>query len=190
MEKLGTLSKFQSEQCKDIDWDEMISFLSSDAAKVEGTRSWLWQTCTEVGFYQTCEMNSTCPFGRGYHQLDADLEICEKAFGIDRELVADNVKETLTYYGGWNMEGSRILSVNGDVDPWSAQSMNVGGKKNSIDLPTYWSKGASHHFWTHQVFESDGKAINDTRDFIHRWVISLLYKKNDGSDVDEFTSIS
>lgn len=169
----------------------MISYLSSDAAKEEGNRSWLWQTCTEMGFYQTCELNSSCPFGRGYHQLDADLEICERAFGIDRQLVPYNVQETLTYYGGWDMEGSRILSVNGDVDPWSAQSMNIGGKVNSTDLPTYWSVNASHHFWTHEVKQSDGEGIFQTREMIHDWVIGLLFHSGDENDnvVDDITSI-
>ncbi len=189
---MATISQSQSDnKCKDIDWDDMINFVSSNEAKAGGIRSWLWQTCTEMGFYQTCELNSTCPFGRGYHELDADLDICEKAFGIDKYLVPINVRETLTYYGGWDMKGTRILSVNGDVDPWSAQSMNVGGPKNSTDLPTYWSVGASHHFWTHQMKASDDKGINATRKFIHDWVINLLQIKDvDDSMNKETTSTS
>ena len=191
MEKLASISS--SSKCTDIDWDKTISFLSSDAAKEEGTRSWLWQTCTEMGFYQTCMINSTCPYGRGYHTSEQDLEICEKAFGVDPKLVPDNVKETLRYYSGWDMKGSRILSVNGDIDPWSSMSLNVGGKQNSTDLPTYWSMGASHHFWTHKVKDSDGEGVNETRKFIHDWVIDLLYDNKNGNNIvvdeDEHSSI-
>jgi serine protease 16 len=211
MEKLAELSKAefqmksksetkseleQNEECTDIDWEGMISFLSSDAAKVEGTRSWLWQTCTEVGFYQTCHKDSSCPYGRGYHELDRDFEICEKAFGISKELVIQNVNDTLAYYGGWDMEASRILSVNGDVDPWSALSMNSGGKhSNSTDLPTYWSNGASHHFWTHAVKDSDGDGIVATRQMIYNWVINILYpdldvKNANGDESYSYTSMS
>ncbi len=189
MEKLAEMSKKVSDECVDIDWEKMISFLSSDAAEVDGTRSWLWQTCTEMGFYQTCELNSTCPYGKGFHTVDQDLEICERAFGIDAELVPKNVEDTLIDYGGWHMGGSRILSVNGDIDPWSALSMNEGGA-NSTDMPTYWSLGASHHFWTHEVKESDGDIIKATREMIHKWVIDVSYSKSDGEQVVDYTSTS
>ena len=184
-------------QYTDINWENMISFLSSDEAKIDGTRSWLWQTCTEMGFYQTCNTNSSCPYGKGYHTLERDFEICERSFGIDANLVPQNVKDTLIYYGGWDMEGSRILSVNGDIDPWSALSMNKGdrGSSSSSELPTYWSVGASHHFWTHEVKDSDGEGISKTREMIYDWVMNLdvdLADSNSGfrEDSGVYTSTS
>ena len=30
-----------------------------------------------------------------------------------------NVQQSLQHYGGWNMDTWHIVSVNGDVDPWS-----------------------------------------------------------------------
>jgi len=112
-------------------------------------------------------------------------------FGLSAEEVARNVEDTLDTYGGWDMEGTRILSVNGDIDPWSALSMNVKSdddwrwsSSSSYDdgegydrrtaLPTYWSKGASHHFWTHEVKSSDGIDIMQTRENIYSWVIDLI----------------
>ena len=185
METLAHLSRRQqhpSLSCKDISWAKAISFLSSTDSKVEGIRSWLWQTCTEFGFYQTCYEKS-CPFGNGYHTLDMDFEICKEAFGIEEEWVRQNVADTLNYYGGWDLKGSRILSVNGDIDPWSALSINEAGKE-SHDLPTYWSEGASHHFWTHEILDTDDQKIVETRHFIYKWVKGILLseklpKKND-----------
>ena len=179
---MAKLQRDSSEQCVDINWNNMIEFLSSDAAKKDGTRSWLWQTCTEMGFYQTCTTDSLCPYGKGFHTVDQDLEMCERAFGISREFVPRNVEETLTYYGGWDMQGNRILSVNGDVDPWSALSMNIGGNANSTDLPTYWSLGSSHHFWTHQSTETDDQKVAAAREMIHSWVINLLYNDDDNTE--------
>ena len=171
LSKLST--NLQSGECKDISWEGMISYLVSPDAIEGGLRSWLWQTCTEVGFYQTCEHNSTCPFARGYHTLDADLEICERAFGIDAELVKQNVEDTLNYYGGWDIESSRILSVNGDIDPWSAMSYSNSGRKDA-GLPSYWSLGSSHHFWTHEISRDDGLEVMTTREAIYSWVTSIL----------------
>jgi len=103
--------------------------------------------------------------------------------------VGRNVEDTLDTYGGWEMEGTRILSVNGDIDPWSALSLNVkadrdrrngrgsGGGRGyygPVALPTYWSRGASHHFWTHDSRKSDGIGIMQTRETIYSWVIDLI----------------
>jgi hypothetical protein len=174
IEALAKLSRYQTkDSCKDISWEGMIEFLSSDKSMVDGTRSWLYQTCTEVGFYQTCHTNSSCPFGRGFHDLDADLEICQRAFGIEPNEVADNVQATLEYYGGWNIQTNRVLSINGDVDPWSDLSYSNSGRK-SDGLDSYWSVGASHHYWTHEVKATDGFTIMRTREYIYNWVMQQL----------------
>jgi len=179
LETLAKLSKQQSPGCKNIDWSQMITYLSSDQAKANGDCSWLWQTCTEMGFYQTCHLNSTCPYGKGYHSVDLDLEICKRVFGIDADRVARNVQDTLDYYGGWDMKATRILSVNGKVDPWSALSLNVKkdshtGDHDQTALPTLWSNEASHHFWTHKILKSDGVGIMQTRESIFGWIIDLM----------------
>jgi len=177
MNVLGKLSKkMSSGECKDISWEAMISFLSSPEAIAEGTRSWLWQTCTEVGFYQTCEVGSACPYGKGFHNIDADMEICERAFGINESLVRENVNDTLNYYGGWSIQGSKILATNGDIDPWSAMSYSNSGRHESDgnELDSYWSIGASHHFWTHEMKDTDGLGVMATRSFIYNWVLSVL----------------
>lgn len=183
-------NEMESGECKDISWEDMISFVSSpEKGKAGGERSWLWQTCTEVGFYQTCETNSTCPFARGYHTLDADFEICQRAFGIDEDFVKENVEDTLTYYGGWDISSSQILSVNGDIDPWSAMSYSNSGKKNKY-LPSIWSNHSSHHFWTHEVKESDSSAVMETREIIYHWLTGILYHDKHEEEKQNPTSVA
>lgn len=160
-------------------------------------RSWLYQTCTEFGFYQTCPLsNADCPYAKGYHEVDRDLELCQKVFGIPPDDVRSLVQSTLDYYGGWNltpsaeamMEGDdtsssasgphllgsedeqrRILFVNGDVDPWS--ELAVSEKQDDAVRSVL---GASHHFWTHSIKESDGDAVVDAREEIYQVVSSWL----------------
>jgi len=178
---LASLSNAQllqsSTTCKNIDWYEMLEFLSSPEAQTQGIRSWLWQTCTEVGFFQTCPSNSTCPFGRGLHEIQQDLDICRIAFGIPDDLVRQNVDETLAYYGGWFLQGTNILSVNGDVDPWSTKSARTeckGIKNCTSNSPSIWVAGASHHFWTHPSKSTDAPSILHARELVHSWVTDLL----------------
>ncbi|CAM9582188.1 unnamed protein product, partial [Discosporangium mesarthrocarpum] len=63
-------------------------------------RAWLYQTCTEFGFYQTCEVGTRCPFTQGLHTLDKDLQLCQDAFGILPDQVKGQVQLTNLYYGG------------------------------------------------------------------------------------------
>ena len=180
-EALAAIAKVQrnggdnidNDTCVEVDWEQTIAYLSSDEAMEEGTRSWLWQTCTEFGFYQTCEIDSECPYGKGHHKLLMDLEICARAFGVEMDSVWRSVEQSNEQYGGWNIDSSRILFVNGEVDPWSMLSVDLDHGR-SAELPTIWVEGASHHFWTHEVSESDGKNIVEARKAIYGQMIEWL----------------
>lgn len=107
-------------ECLTVDWQGTLDYLKDpEKAKRGGLRSWEWQTCTEFGFYQTCEEDSGCPYGKGYHTLQQDFQVCDVAFGISEEEVRESIEQTKEYYGANKLleGGSRILSVNGNVDP-------------------------------------------------------------------------
>mmetsp|Transcript_8248 Transcript_8248/g.18591 ORF Transcript_8248/g.18591 Transcript_8248/m.18591 type:complete len:596 (-) Transcript_8248:134-1921(-) len=159
-------------ECSDMSWDQTLEFLANPIqAQAGGLRSWLWQTCTEFGFYQTCHVNSTCPFGQGWHTLKEDYEICERAFGVAPAQVRRAIQETLGYYGGRNLAATRILSVNGDVDPWSELALR---HSHGRSLPTLVVAGASHHFWTHASKSSDEAPVVAARQVIHQTVMNWL----------------
>lgn len=167
--------------CLDIDWQASLNYLSDPIlGQPGGMRSWMWQTCTEVGFYQTCERNSTCPYARGWHLLSQDLDICETAFDVTPQQVAKNVQDTNEYYGGWNFQATRVLSVTGSIDPWSEMALRKTHSKAS--LPIYYVPGASHHYWTHPVKETDGKEIQQAREIIFTTLRGWI-KEMDEEDV-------
>ncbi|XP_068174162.1 thymus-specific serine protease [Antennarius striatus] len=84
-------------------------------------RQWIYQTCTEFGFYQTCE-DTTCPFSRRL-TLQVQTEICSTLFGISQHSLQGRVAFTNTYYGGDDPPPHRVLYVNGGVDPWRELSV-------------------------------------------------------------------
>lgn len=176
--------------CQYVEWSEYLDYYSNPTPLNANDRSWIYQTCTEFGFYQTCPHESDCPYAKGYHTVDRDLELCQKTFDIDPNDVPKSIQSTLEYYGGWNLTPSleamgsipssgphlygsqdeqRILFVNGDVDPWSELAMS------KVQNPKVRSvTGASHHFWTHKVQESDGEAVVEAREGIYETVSSWL----------------
>ncbi|CAN0443228.1 unnamed protein product, partial [Laminaria digitata] len=114
-------------------------------------RAWLYQTCTEFGFYQasrllsdTCEVGTRCPFTKGLHTLDVDLQMCREAFGITPDQIQEQVRLTNLYYGGDRPRGSRVIFPNGAIDPWHA----LGVLKTPMPaLPAIYVQGESYHSW-------------------------------------------
>ncbi|XP_017522339.3 thymus-specific serine protease [Manis javanica] len=104
-----------------------------------GDRQWLYQTCTEFGFYVTCE-GPRCPFSQ-LPALPSHLELCEQVFGLSASSIAQAVAQTNSYYGGQTLGATQVLFVNGDIDPWHVLSVTqaLGPLKSALLIP-----GASH----------------------------------------------
>jgi thymus-specific serine protease len=178
MQALAAVSRQQNQgQCITLDWNATLDYIFNPRTGQDGgLRSWLWQTCTEFGFYQTCEKDSLCPFGRGYHGLDMDVQICQDCFGISGTDVAKNVEASHAFYGGYDIGVSRVLSVNGDVDPWAVLALTT--EDGLPELPTHWVYGASHHYWTHPVQPWDDQEVQDARALIYLKVMEWLEEVN------------
>ncbi len=147
----------------------------ADTSLDAGTgRVWLWQTCTEFGFYQTCDLDSRCPFTSAPHlnSLAASLDYCTMAFGDAITAgVPPAVAATNEGYGGLTPGSTRVLYVNGDIDPWSAASI---ASAPGADAPVLWVSGASHHAWTHPPRESDTAEVVAARRAIFAQVTAWL----------------
>ncbi|CAJ0584993.1 unnamed protein product, partial [Mesorhabditis spiculigera] len=84
-------------------------------------RSWIWQTCTEFGYYQTTDYTQGV-FG-STAALSMFIQMCQDVYGIqyDSNYVTKAVKATNDFYGGAaNYKGSNVVLPNGDLDPWHA----------------------------------------------------------------------
>eukprot|EP00904_Undaria_pinnatifida_P007440 jgi/Undpi1/3826/HiC_scaffold_16.g07195.m1 len=138
-------------------------------------RAWLYQACTEFGYYETCEVGTRCPFVQGLHTLDVDLQLCQKAFGIPPDQVREQIRLTNLYYGGDRPRGSRVIFLNGEIDPWHA----LGVLETLMPaLPAYYIKGASHHFWTHPSKPTDLPDIIKAREIIWTQVTAWLNEED------------
>jgi serine protease 16 len=139
---------------------------------------WGWQTCTEFGFYQTCEVGSRCFFTQGLMLLADEDAFCDSDFGISEAEIASSIAQTNEHYGGLRPDvahnASRILYVNGDVDPWSGLGIL---DSPSPSLPTLMVAGASHHAWTHPSADGDQPTVVSARKQIREQVLAWLAEK-------------
>jgi hypothetical protein len=130
---------------------------------------WTYQTCTEFGFYQTCEIGSKCFYTQGLLLLDSFTKDCEK-YKITVPEIEANIKATNALYGADHPNSTRILYPNGDVDPWHGLSK----LKASPGLPVLMVSGASHHAWTHPSAPTDQKSVVAARAAIRKQVGAWL----------------
>lgn len=96
----------------------MVSNTTVDRkAEGPGMRQWIWQTCTQFGYYQTCDDKTNCPFSR-LMDLPSQTKLCSDFFSISPEEIPKFVSFTNEYYGGDQPRGSKIIFSNGSIDPW------------------------------------------------------------------------
>uniref|UniRef100_A0A671SXE4 Thymus-specific serine protease n=1 Tax=Sinocyclocheilus anshuiensis TaxID=1608454 RepID=A0A671SXE4_9TELE len=106
--------------CLDVSHEKLVLELRNTTA-TSSYRQWFYQTCTEFGFYQTCE-DTSCPFSR-MSTIQSQTELCSQIFDIPQEHLPVHIDFTNQYYGGNRPQTQRVLYVNGNIDPWTELSV-------------------------------------------------------------------
>ena len=131
---------------------------------------WGYQTCTEFGFYQTCEDGTECFYTQGLDLLEDNDDFCQN-WGIAPTDIQASIDATNQYYGAGRPNATRILYPNGDVDPWHGLSILTAP---SPELPVMMVSGASHHAWTHPTLPTDQPSVVAARGAIRKQVAAWL----------------
>jgi len=160
---MNRLAKVRSEQGS--------TFSLEEEKEDDSDLYWPYQTCTEFGFYQTCEEGSKCFFVQGLDLLQDQIGFCKTNWNIDLDMIAENVKKSNQHYGGVDPNASRIYYPNGNVDPWSGLSVL---KSPSQSLPVLMVEGASHHAWTHPTLPTDQRTVIEARQLIREKIVQWL----------------
>lgn len=73
--------------------------------------------CALYRFYQTCDADTDCPFSH-LQTLASNTDLCWDAFGVAGPQTSNRIDFTNDYYGGNRPAGTRIVFVDGSIDPW------------------------------------------------------------------------
>jgi pimeloyl-ACP methyl ester carboxylesterase len=130
--------------CLEGTYDEMLATMNQTViAEATGMRQWMWQSCTEFGFFQVT--------GTALAPADAVspalfYKLCEDAYGIvdGKNFVNAAANETRKFYGGYDFESSNVYFTNGDIDPWSALSQLPETAPADAEYKTLVTAGTSH----------------------------------------------
>ncbi|XP_071327989.1 thymus-specific serine protease [Trachinotus anak] len=132
------------EPCLDVSHEKTVKDLMDTSlhAGRRAARQWTYQTCTEFGFYQTCE-DATCPFS-GMMTLQVDTQLCPLLFGISQHSLPARIAFTNTYYGGDKPYTHRVLYVNGGIDPWQELSVVHDRPEDEEEAQTVFIEDTAH----------------------------------------------
>ncbi|XP_037317852.2 thymus-specific serine protease [Pungitius pungitius] len=169
--KLAQIYRSSSEEaCLDISHEKTVAALMDTAVHSgrRAERQWTYQTCTEFGFYQTCE-DASCPFSRSV-TLSSQTELCLLLFGISQHSLPERVAFTNAYYGGDHPHTHRVLYVNGGVDPWRALSVVEEGE----EARTVLIEDAAHCADMAGRRAADRRSLREARQEIEEHVVGWL----------------
>lgn len=137
--------------CLDNSYDDFMAQIRNTtvdrSAGGVGIRQWTWQTCSQFGYYQACEAGTACPFSE-LMTLDSNFQICVDAFDsrVSMQVNVDRVNFSNDLNGGKAMtapgSSSRILWVNGLIDPWHALSVLPQENSNPLNAAIVIPTGA------------------------------------------------
>ncbi|KAM9801291.1 thymus-specific serine protease [Neosynchiropus ocellatus] len=130
-----------SMKCLDASYTNNLRDMTNtswDGPAAGGGRQWVYQTCSEFGFYQSTDSPNQ-PFA-GF-PLSYQVKQCADYYNISAGQLAEAVEETNEYYGGYNVRATRIIFPNGSIDPWHALGIT---QDISANLPAVFIKGTAH----------------------------------------------
>lgn len=118
-----------NQTCLDYKYDNMINEMRNDSfdSKVsEGGRQWMYQTCTEFGFYQTSSYKPHM-FSDKF-PIDFFVQQCVDIFGsrYNKSFIENAISRTNTIYGALDIQVDNVVFVHGSVDPWHALGITHG----------------------------------------------------------------
>ncbi|KAF8194645.1 serine carboxypeptidase S28-domain-containing protein, partial [Pholiota molesta] len=101
-------------------------------------RSWMWQYCSEYGYYQRGDPANPLSIETSFISLELFQQQCNEAFpkGLPSSPQVGNVNK----YGGWNMNPSNVMFSNGEFDPWRTMGLasiesNAPQRVPSVSVP-------------------------------------------------------
>ncbi|KAG8002230.1 Thymus-specific serine protease [Nibea albiflora] len=173
--KLAQIYHSTSEEpCLDISHEKTMKDLMDTSLhpgrRVE--RQWTYQTCTEFGFYQTCE-DATCPFS-GMVTLQVETEVCPMLFGISQHSLPGRIAFTNSYYGGDNPYTHRVLYVNGGIDPWKELSVVQNRTEGGEDAQIIFIEDTAHCADMASRRATDRCSLKTAKEEIEKHVASWL----------------
>ncbi|XP_063920560.1 putative serine protease K12H4.7 isoform X2 [Zophobas morio] len=164
----------RDEKCMDYQYEKMIDSLrnvSWDSEEDEGDRQWMYQLCTEFGFFTTSS-NESHIFGDKF-PTSFFIQQCKDIFGdsYDEDFIDGAVDHTNMLYGGFDIEVSNVVYVYGSIDPWHALGITKTLDKKA---PAIYIEGTAHCVDLYSPADTDSAQLTAARQKVSQLIESWL----------------
>jgi len=166
--------EMNGEECLDHTYATFLADITQTEWATDGSfvwRPWLWQTCTEFGWYQTTNQESQT-YGTSL-PLEFFEQWCADAFGAEftHDMLERSIAQTNVEYGGFTPSLSNVVFVHGSVDPWHAMGVL---ESLTDDAPAIYITGTSHCADMYPDKDTDPEGLTQARvmigEEITKWV--------------------
>lgn len=170
----NTILKANSEKCLDYVYVKMIRDLRNvtwTSEEAEGGRQWMYQTCTEFGFFQTSTARPAM-FSETF-PVDFFIQQCIDVFGprYNTDLLKSAVKRTNILYGALDLKVTNVVFVHGSVDPWHILGIT---KSSDSQAPAIYIDGTAHCANMYPPLETDVPQLKTARKQVEKLISHWL----------------
>jgi len=147
---------------------DISSFTNETVNPQDNMRQWMWQSCNELGYFQTAP-NNTFSVRSTLINVEWHLQVCTKLFnGAANE---PRVAWTNDYFGGDKISTSNTIFTNGALDPWKALSVV---QDLSPSVPSIMIPNVAHCANWYAPSPSDTPALTAARDQVGSYIGAYL----------------
>ena len=139
-----------------------------------GMRQWLYQSCTEYGYWQNAHHDKSLSTRSSAITLEYHQQLCQRLFGIDLPVDTQAINAKF-YLPLFDASVSNIYFTNGEQDPWSNLSLTASNGNATNPLLTYYTiKEAAHCDDLRNSTFSDNESLKFARtqldNLIEQWL--------------------
>ncbi|CAH0598596.1 unnamed protein product [Chrysodeixis includens] len=160
--------------CMDLNYTNILGWFRNTSYDSDASedRVWIYQTCTEFGWYQTYTSEHEPYFPSIPQHLDYYLQHCRELFFKDfnEERVRQGVKRTNMMFGGLTHRPDHLISVAGTHDPWSVLAPNAS--HGHTKSPVYVIPRATHCQALRDSRRDDSQELRNAR----KAVLDFMYE--------------
>ncbi|EIN12709.1 peptidase S28 [Punctularia strigosozonata HHB-11173 SS5] len=133
-------------------------FGTSDDTKYQDTsldqnwRKWLFQVCTEWGYFFTAPPDPDYPrIVSKLHTLEYQSKICRQAFPPGKHFIVPPLPNitAVNDLGSFDIAADKLAIIDGEVDPWrpaTPHSRYAAEREDTIERPFKLIPGGVHHY--------------------------------------------
>ncbi|XP_018571389.1 putative serine protease K12H4.7 [Anoplophora glabripennis] len=167
--RLAEVNKlFYGSTCLDYKYQNTVDYLSDTTITASGNmRQWIYQTCSEYGWYQTSSQEEQV-FGTRY-PIEFFTNLCVDVYGpeFNTSYINGQIEQINTHFGGYDIDVRNVVFVHGSYDPWYPMGLT---ETTNSESPVIFIDGTAHCSNMYAATDEDLPQLVEAREEVNRLI--------------------